>query len=126
MSIRFLIQEHKKQKMKSESKTEDVAAKLHIASLEEKIEMSDKYKGDYLKAAADVAFLNARIYQLEQELAEAKKESLASKQDSLAALNDQARYQYVRNMLLEDFSGIKGDYTAFDKAIDAAIKESSK
>lgn len=54
----------------------------------------------------------SRIKQLEQELESAKK--------------DQARYQYVRNMPPEDFSGIKGDCAAFDKAIDAAIKEISK
>lgn len=56
--------------------------------------------------------LRDRIKQLEQELESAKK--------------DQARYQYVRNMPPEDFLGIKGDCPAFDKAIDAAIKESSK
>lgn len=42
MSIRFLIQEHKKQKMKSESKTEDVAAKLHISSLEAQIKQLEQ------------------------------------------------------------------------------------
>lgn len=39
--------------------------------------MNDDYKGAYLKAVADVAFLTSRIYQLEQELlaAQAQQES---------------------------------------------------
>jgi len=75
----------------------------------------------------------AHIKQLEQELAEAKKESLASKQDSLAALNDQARYQWLlencKITLLTYFFGngcINKAIKDAENVIDAAIKESSK
>lgn len=74
--------------------------------------MSDSHKGQYLKAAADVMTLKERIKQLEQELADAKK--------------DQARYKFVRDMPSEDFGNLSTNNDAFDCQIDAAIKESSK
>lgn len=81
--------------------------------------MSDNHKGQYLKAAADVMTLKERIKQLEQDLAEAKK--------------DQARYYWMQDWLEDRVKGTKDFFKAktrsdFDTSIDAAIaaKEGSK
>lgn len=50
-----------------------------------------------------------RIKQLEQELAEAKK--------------DQARYQYVKAMTYDKFGEMSYDPVRFDEQVDAAIEE---
>lgn len=58
----------------------------------------------------EVTDLRGRIKQLEQELAEAKK--------------DQARYKFVRDMSSEDFGNLSTIDDDFDCQIDTAIKES--
>ena len=57
----------------------------------------------------EIECLKFRIKQLEQELAEAKK--------------DQARYQYVKAMTYDKFGEMSHDPVRFDEQVDAAIEE---
>lgn len=59
-------------------------------------------------AADEIEQLESRVAQLEEELAEARK--------------DQERYRFVRDMKPIDFGNLPVNYTDFDRQIDAMIK----
>lgn len=83
--------------------------------------MGDNYKGQYLKAAADVMILKERIKQLEQELADTKK----SIKSVIQHYEDGAVY-FERNyeaFYTDSFQDLMVDIY---KKHDEAAKESSK
>ena len=83
--------------------------------------MSDNYKGQYIKAAADVMILKDRIKQLDQELAEAKK----SIESVIQHYSDDAVYfeRHGEAFYTNSFENLMDHIY---KKHDEAVKESSK